>query len=394
VTRVLVITSHHPSRRRPLQALYSAYTYQALAKYHELRILAPLPWWSRLASPGELLRPPRESWGNVEVEYPTWWSIPAATPLHALAMAASLAGRVSAIRREFPFQAILSAWAYPDAVAAAVLASRARVPLVTTVLGSDVNELPRRRLLRPQIRQGLQRAHRVVSVSEALAEKVSQLGVPRERIVVQHNGVDGGVFAPGDRREARVGLGLPPDRRLVGYVGRLSQEKGPDVLVEAMSELARLDPLADAALIGAGPLEPALRARIEALGLAGRVRLVGHRGHDELPRWLRAFDVLCLPSRREGCPNVILEALASGRPVVAAQVGGVPELLRKDNGLLVPAERPGELAEALAAALARAWDPAALRESVPCLSWDAVARTYRDVIDEALSGVAKPGGPA
>jgi glycosyltransferase involved in cell wall biosynthesis len=390
VTRVLVITSHHPSRHRPLQAIYSAYTYQALARYHQLRILAPLPWWSRLASPGELLRAPRESWGGVEVEYPTWWSIPAATPLHALAMAASLARRVSAIRREFPFQAILSAWAYPDAVAAALLAAREKVPLVTTVLGSDVNELPRRRLLRPQIRWGLRRARAVVSVSEALAEKVCQLGVPRERIVVQHNGVDGEVFSPGDRREARVALGLPADRRLVGYVGRLSQEKGPDVLVEAMGQLIGQDPLADAAVIGAGPLEPSLRARIDALGLAGRVRLVGHRGHDELPRWLRAFDVLCLPSRREGCPNVILEALASGRPVVASRVGGVPELLRQDNGLLVPPERPQELAAALAAALVRAWDPSALRGSVPGLSWDAVARTYREVIDGAVAGASSP----
>lgn len=391
MSRVLVLTSHHPSRRRPLQALYSAYTYQALARYHDLRILAPLPWWSRTSTPAELLRAPHESWGGVEVEYPTWWSVPAAAPLHARAMAASLAGRVAALRREFPFELILSAWAYPDTVAAGLLAARARVPLVTTVLGSDVNELPRRRLLRGQIAAGLRRAHRVISVSEALAGKVAELGVPRERIVVQHNGVDGQVFSPGDRREARASLGLAEGRRLVGYVGRLSPEKGPDVLVEAMAELVRHDGEADAALIGAGPLAPALRARVEALGLGGRVTLVGHRGHDELPRWLRAFDVLCLPSRREGCPNVILEALASGRPVVASGVGGVPELLRADNGLLVPADRPGELAAALGAALARAWDPAALRSTVPCLSWDGVARTYRDVISAALDGPVARG---
>lgn len=379
--KVLVLTSHHPSRRRPLQALYGFYTYQALARYCELRFLAPAPWWSRLRAPRELLRAPRERWGAVDVEYPSYWSVPAVPSLHALGMGASLAWRVAALQRSFPFDVILSAWAYPDATAAALVAAVAGVPLVTTVLGSDVNELPRLPLLRPQIRLGLRRAQRVVAVSEALAAEVARLGVPRERIVVQHNGVDGDVFVPGNQGAARRTLGLPLDRRIVGYVGRLSHEKGADVLIEAMRLLAGRAPTAEAAIVGAGPLEPALRARAAALGIGDRVRLVGHRGHDELPRWLRAFDVLCLPSRREGCPNVVLEALASGRPVVASEVGGVPELLTPHNGVLTAPDAPDELARGLESALVRSWDPQALRDSVPCLSWDTVARRYRDLVE-------------
>lgn len=392
--KVLVLTSHHPSRRRPLQAVYGYYTYQALARRCELRFLAPFPWWSRLDEPLALLRAPRERWGDLEIEYPAWWSVPGATPLHAVGMAASLAWRVAAIRREFPFEAILTAWAYPDAAAAAALAALARVPLVATVLGSDINELPRRPALGFQIRRALGRARRVVAVSEALAGVVATLGVPRERIVVQHNGVDGAVFAPGDRREARAALGLPVDRRLVGYVGRLSAEKGVDVLVEAMQELVRRDPGVDLAIVGGGPLDASLRLRAGALGLGERVRFLGHRGHDELPRWLGAFDVLCLPSRREGCPNVVLEALASGRPVVASGVGGVPELLRKDNGILVPPDRGGELADALSRALDRTWDPGSLRGTVPSLSWDAVARTYARLVDEVIAEAAGAGALA
>jgi glycosyltransferase involved in cell wall biosynthesis len=384
VRKVLVLTSHHPSRRRPLQAMYGFYTYQALARYCELRFLCPWPWWTRVDAPGDLLRAPRERWGALDIEYPAWWSIPAAISLHGAGMAWSLARRVAALRREFPFEAILTAWAYPDAVAAARIAARERVPLVATVLGSDVNDLPSRRPLAPQIRAGLSQARRVVAVSEALGAAVAALGVPRERIVVQHNGVDGEVFTPGDRREARAALGLPLERRLVGYVGRLSAEKGPDVLVEAMAALAGRDPGVDLAFVGSGPLEPALRARIAAAGLGERIRLLGHRGHDELPAWLRAVDVLCLPSRREGCPNVVLEALASGRPVVASAVGGVPELLRRDNGLLVPPDRPEALAGALADALGRGWDPALLRASVPSLSWDAVGRRYHALVAEVI----------
>jgi glycosyltransferase involved in cell wall biosynthesis len=176
------------------------------------------------------------------------------------------------------------------------------------------------------------------------------------------------------------------DRPLVGYVGRLAREKGIDVLVEAMGALDRgALQRADLAIVGAGPLEPALRRRATALGIGGRVLFAGHKGHDELPRWLSSFDVLCLPSRREGCPNVVLEALASGRPVVASSVGGVPELLRQDNGILVPPEQPIDLADALACALDRSWDPAALRASVPSLSWDAVARAYHGLIEAVVA---------
>jgi len=252
------------------------------------------------------------------------------------------------------------------------------------VLGSDVNDLPRRPALRWQILRGLRRASRVVSVSEALRDETARIGVPRERIVVAHNGVDGEIFRIRDRDEARAALGLSGKGPLIGYVGNLAAEKGADVLVEAMGALARRGRAADLAVIGAGALEPALRARVAALGIEGRVRFLGRRVHDEVPRWISASDVLCLPSRREGCPNVVLEALASGRPVVASAVGGVPELLRTDNGILVPPERPDALADALCRALDRAWDAAALRGTVPSLSWDAVARIYRRLVEEVV----------
>jgi glycosyltransferase involved in cell wall biosynthesis len=383
--RILVLTSHHPSSRRPLHAVYGHYTYDALARRCAIRFLAPWPWWTRLRWPGDLLQAPRERWGDLQVEYPAYWSIPAVTPVHALGMALSLAGRVASLRREFPFEAILTAWAYPDAVAAAWIARREGVPLIATVLGSDINEAPRNPSLRFQIRRGLARAQRIVTVSEALAEAVARLGLPRDRIVVQHNGVDGEVFTIRDRAGARGRLGLSLDRQLIGYVGRLSHEKGVDVLIEAMSTLRGPGTGADLVVIGTGSFEASLRQRVAALGLADRIRLVGHKAHDELPHWLAAFDVLCLPSRREGCPNVVLEALAAGRPVVASRVGGVPELLHHENGILVAPERPGDLAAALGVALGRAWDPAALRATVPDLSWGEVARTYADLVEAVIA---------
>jgi glycosyltransferase involved in cell wall biosynthesis len=379
--KVLVLTSHHPSRRQPARAVYGYYTYRALSRYCDIRFLSPWAWWTRARFPRDLVHPPRERWDDLDIDYPPYWSIPGATALHAVAMYASLLRRVDALHRAFPFEVMLTAWAYPDGTAAALLADRLRVPLIATVLGSDINELPRIRSLGFQIVRGLRRAERVVSVSEALRDEVEKLGIARDKLVVQHNGVDGEVFAIRDKRAARAELGLSEDRPLVGYVGNLAHEKGPDVLVAAMAKV----PGADLAIIGAGAIQPALEDQARALGVADRVRFLGRKVHDEIPRWINAFDVFCLPSRREGCPNVVLEALASGRPVVASRVGGVPELLRKDNGLLVPPDRPAELGAALESALSRAWDPDALRATVPSLSWDAVARTYDRLIEEVVS---------
>ena len=383
--RVLVLTTHHPSRREPSRALYSYYTYGALSRRAEIRFVSPWPFWTRLRFPGDLVRPPRERWDGLEIEYPPFFSVPGAPVVHGLGMTASLARRVAAIRREFPFEAILSAWAYPDTVASAVLAAYHRVPLVTTVLGSDINELAQRPWIAPQIRAGLARARRVVAVSEALGREVVRLGVASDRVVVLHNGVDGEVFRPRDRAAARAAVGVDPGRHLVGYVGNLAPEKGADVLVDAAAILRdRGGAPVDVAIIGAGGYEAELRSRIAARGIGDRVRLLGRRLHDEVPTWIGAFDVLCLPSRREGCPNVVLEALASGRPVVASEVGGVPELLQKDNGLLVPPSRPDALADALAAALGRSWDEAALRATVPNLSWDRVGDAYARLLDEVI----------
>src|SRR5262249_37737789 len=105
----------------------------------------------------------------------------------------------------------------------------------------------------------------------------------------------------------------------------------------------------------------------------------------DVPWWISAGDVLCLPSYMEGCPNVVLEALASGRGVVATRVGGIPEIVTDGKtGLLVPPGDPESLADGLAAAIARSWDADAQRASVQYLTWDAVGLAYRDLIREAI----------
>jgi glycosyltransferase involved in cell wall biosynthesis len=374
--------------------MYNLNAFRCLAETADVRLIAPLPWWCRTRRPELLFRTPVETHTGVHAEFPTYWSWPGAGQMHARGMHASLRGRVNRLRREFPFDVILAAWAYPDGVAASLLADEFNVPVVQMVLGSDINELAQRPALQEQTVRALQRSPRVLAVSEALRQRVIELGVPGERVVTQYNGVNGDQFRIRDRAECRRELGLPTDRRLICYVGNFRLEKGVDVLVEAMGRVAASGPTdADLVLVGDGPLGAELRERVAALGIARRVHFAGRRGHTEIPLWITAADVFCLASRREGCPNVVLEALATGTPVVATAVGGVPELLDQDNGFLVPSEDPEALAGGLKAALERTWDRDELRRSVKCLSWEEFSGAILRELQAAVRGARGAAEP-
>lgn len=177
-------------------------------------------------------------------------------------------------------------------------------------------------------RFGLAWMDRVVCVSEGQAAKVRQRTVvPHDRIVVIPNAVNRERFAALDPRyrESLQRLFPTPPRRIVGAVGRLSSEKGFDILIAAAAEIARTDPSVGIAIFGEGPLRKRLEVQIASHRLCSRVVLAGFRS--DLDRYLPCFDLLALPSWTEGMPNAVLEAMAAGVPVVATAVGGTPELI-------------------------------------------------------------------
>jgi len=385
--KVLAFTNLFPHATQHTLGTFNRDTFVALSKHCEVRVVVPERAWSMLRRPGDILVPRRESTSGLHAIVPAFFSIPGVTSVHALGMAASLHSSLQKLREEFRWDVIVAAWAYPDAVAAAQFARHWGTPLVTMVLGTDLNVVPDNFGVRPQIRWGLSRAARVVAVSRALSEVALELGVPRERLVVQHNAVDGERFKLRHREDARRSLALPPRRPTIGYFGNHRRVKGTDVLIEAMDHLVHRLGHANALLVllGDGDLTAGLRARVKALGLDANVQFCGRKLHDEIPLWMSALDVFCLPSRKEGCPNVVLESLASGRPVVASRVGGVPEILDDRTGVLVPPEDPAALAAGIKRALERPWDAEALRASVEYLSWDAVGSRYSEMLKAVMA---------
>jgi glycosyltransferase involved in cell wall biosynthesis len=199
-------------------------------------------------------------------------------------------------------------------------------------------------------------AHRcdaIIAVSEAIARELAATGVPDGKLHVIPNVLP----PPGPRltrKAARRALGVGEERWVVGWVGRLSREKGLDLLLDALA----LDPHPeyDLVVMGDGPERDALVAQAEQLGLSDRVTWAGVIPGAE--RYFAGFDLLVLSSRTEGSPIVLLEAMAAGTPIVATAVGGVTELLTPLTAALVPPEDPAALRAAIGAVHA---DPARAR---------------------------------
>ncbi len=390
--RVLIVTKIFPNSVEPLSSPFNRRQFAALSRYCEIEVLATIPWfpaasafrrWSGVA---DLSRVPRsEAIDGLKVRHPRFMFLPkighaVAGPLYAASLAATTlryAGRVDIV---------LGSWAYPDGFAAVVLADMLGVPAVIKLHGSDMNVVARWPGPRRCLKWALPRAERVVAVSGALVEAAATLGVPKERIDLVPNGIDRTAFQPRDRAQARRALELPVDGQMVLYVGHITEPKGAFDLVRAYA--AARPRLNGARLVLVGDGSGLEACRKLASSLDNTISLVGAQTHDRIPLWLAACDVLALPSWNEGMPNVVLEALASGRRVVATRVGGVPEVVTPELGILVRPRDLTALEHALEAALSTDYDPATVSAALNRPDWDGSARLLHASLLSALAGRA------
>jgi glycosyltransferase involved in cell wall biosynthesis len=192
-------------------------------------------------------------------------------------------------------------------------------------------------------------ADRIIALTDGEKEDYIHLSVGKpEKLLTIHSGVDIEKFAgPGmDGAAKRKLLGLEPDAPVVGFVGWLEEIKGPMHLLQAMKIIWAAYPAATLVYVGKGSLETDLLAEASHLNLNGRVKFLGWR--EDVHEIMPLFDILVLPSLNEGMGRVIVEAMAAGKPVVASQVGGIPDLVSHgENGILVPPANPLALADAI-----------------------------------------------
>jgi glycosyltransferase involved in cell wall biosynthesis len=277
---------------------------------------------------------------------------------------------------------VLSYWLYPDAFGAMRAASRLGIPWVAGARGSDLRVRDAvSRLLTGRV---VRRARRLLVVSEDLRRvAIERYGAAANRTITIPNGCNAAIFHPASRSDARRQLGIDEGARLVVYVGRLVPEKGLRELLEATAALSPEHPRVELALIGDGPLRGELDQ--SARRIAGvPVHLPGAMDASMVARWMAASDLVTLPSYSEGHPNVLVEALACGRPVVATHVGGIPEVVDASCGVLVAPRDAHALSVALGQVLDHEWEPDALARRFS-RDWSGVARETLQVCMDAFS---------
>ena len=285
-------------------------------------------------------------------------------------------------------------WVVPGGVIAA--AARPALPLVVSLHGSDVFVAERTSAARAAARQVFARAGTVTACSEDLARRAIAIGADPGRIEVVPYGVDTARFAPAgaaSRHDRRARVGIGDGDALVVAAGRLVRKKGFAYLIDAMRGTGHTR----LAIAGEGDLDAELRARAQATGVADRVHFLGNVGQDDVAAWFAAADVVAIPSVRDdsgnvdGLPNTLMEALASGTPVVATPAGGIGSVVRDgESGRVVPERDAAALRSAITGLLRDPAERARLGAAGRALvqtrfGWGAAAARFEAAYDRALA---------
>jgi glycosyltransferase involved in cell wall biosynthesis len=320
----------------------------------DARVVAPCPWFPfvsrRFGRYAEFARTPRaETRYGLFIDHPRYPLLPkvgmSAAPL--LLFAAILPVLRRQIARGRDFDLIDAHYFYPDGVAAVMLGQALGRPVVVTARGSDLNIIPDHAVPRLWIKWAARRTAGLVTVSSGLKRRLVMLGTPAERVRVLRNGVDLARFRPVDHEAFRRRLRLSGPILLA--VGNLVALKRHRLLVEALVQL----PGAHLVIVGEGPEHRAIESLARALNLADRVHLLGQMPQDRLPEIYSAADLLLLPSEREGWPNVLLESMACGTPVVVPDIEGIADVVAApEAGRILETTTPATIADAVRELLA------------------------------------------
>ncbi|HUA82026.1 MAG TPA: glycosyltransferase [Dyella sp.] len=350
--KVLILTNLFPTPWDPMRGAFNRQQFERLGQLHDVDVLTAVDFRERLGERRGDVKVGRLHTDHFVFVFPPF----VGRSLHAICWLLSLLWQRGRQIRKARYDCMLVSWAYPDGAAVGWLARWLGIPYVVKVHGSDLNVQATHLLRRTQIRSALTGAAGVVAVSRALATKAIELGTEPSNVHVIYNGVDASIFSPESRAKSRARLGLSTYAPLLLFVGNLKASKGCLDLLEAFPALLAAQPTARLIYVGTGAARAALLERAKALGCLDHVEMAGAVAHAELGDWFRAADFLCLPSHNEGVPNVVLEAMACGTPVIATRVGGIPEVVPLYAGILVPPHQREALSAALIEAGTRRWN--------------------------------------
>lgn len=389
--KILVFSSLYPNNMWPNHGIFvkERMTHWSKLPGCKLEVVAPVPYYPPIRGGqrwafSQVVR--QECIEGVSVHHPRYLMIPkVGMVFHGLILFAGVLSFVKQLRRTFSFDLIDAHYVYPDGFAAVLLGRYLQCPVVVSARGSDIHQFSEMRFIRPLLRWTLRHADKVIAVSTGLKEGIMRLGCREDKLSVIPNGVDTTKFFPSAQEVARRKAGLP-DGKIILSVARLVPNKGCDLLVHALKVV--IDEYREnrvyLVLVGEGPSLGMLQELCEKLGLTNEVFFVGGIPHRDLHLWYSSAAVSCLASEREGCPNVILESLACGTPVVATRVGGVPDMIPSEAfGLLIDRDI-SSFGRAIVRALHKQWDRKRIIDHVETFTWNQVALRVHEVFESLV----------
>ena len=379
--KVAVVTNYFPFSTQPWNG-HSAYqTLRLVAQRCDVHVFYPEAVYPKFMKPAGAKGAFDRNWNppGLKASYIPYPAIPVVTrPFNGYTAASRLLPHVV----QFDPDIVLNYTVYPYGLAALQIARSLGIPCVLTAIGSDLNRMADP-ISAALTRATLRRADFVTTVSHHLCTTARRLGAPSGCTRAKLNGCDTSVFYPRDRRAAREELGLDQDKKIIVYVGRLDLRKGLIELVEAAANLRATRSDFHCYLIGDGADGPAVQAAIDKHNAGDIVSIRPPCLSPKIAVWMAASDLVTLPSYAEGCPNVVIEAMSAGRPVVATKVGGIPELMNETCGRLVKVRDVPTLTTGLAEVLDTTWDAEAIAAKYS-RSWQNVADDLMAIFEELV----------
>jgi len=391
----MLFSTLYPSSVRPGHGIFVETRLRELLGSGQVqtKVVAPVPWFfSTHPRYGDYARmattPLRETYHGVDVQHPRYF-MPPKVGMNIAPFTLAM-GAVPAVKRlldeGFDFDVIDAHYYYPDGVAAALLARHFNKPFTITARGSDINLIANFSIPRRLMCWASGRASASIGVSRALTHAMAQIGMPAASLVMMPNGVDLDRFHIQPQAAARIALGWAALPTLLS-VGNLVESKGHHLAIEALTRL----PEFQLVIAGEGPERQSLDHLARQLKVTSRLRFLGRVSQEQLAKCYSAADMLLLLSSREGWPNVLLESMACGTPVVATRVGGVPEILTSPSaGRLLPERTVADVVAAVSELWQHLPSRAVVHSHAQGSSWQSTTDAQVSLFSRITAAVLEP----
>lgn len=355
--KLLVFTSMYPNTLKPNMGIFIHNQVKSLIKQGcQVIVVSPIPWvprwlWWRKKWNDYRNILKEECYDDITVFHPRYFRTPGGKwvyPWEGFSIYMGCKDLAGHLHGKFKFDVIHAHRIIPDGYAAILLGKKFNIPVVCSARGGETYQVPfENPLSYLSFKKVLSTCDRIITVSSFLCDIVTNNGF-KHTVNVIYNGCDVDTFHYVDKVATRKKLSLPLDGKIFLFIGNIINTKGVFELVKAFHNLRKSESSPYLIMIGNGHDTSKIQEEITSRNLSESVLLPGYIPQEELPIWINASDIFVFPSYQEGLPNVVLEAMACRKPVIASRVGGIPEIVSDGvTGILVEPRNVHQLAQAM-----------------------------------------------